>query len=198
MANTIGVLDSSIGGCFNGVGDIVVFDNITDANYSAAKLSTLANAMSLGDLYNGAASYTGDEPTIEQIKNEQGQVVYSYAEDGTFSFEAVIINLNPAATQKFLKGVSIADASLAGTTWQNTGGTHVGFGHEIPAQYMPVSWFNRDKNILLTFPKALCVANLVNQDGGVGLKVKFTAQKLNTANLKTVMLSTAATPVYTA
>ena len=197
MANTIGILDASIGGCFNGVGDVVVFDAITDANYATAKLSTLAGAMSLGDLYDGTTSYTGDEPTIESIKNEQGNVVYSYAEDGTFSFEATIINLNPAATTKFLKGAIIADASLAATTWQNSGGSHVGFGHQIAAQYMPVAWFNRDKNILVSFPKALCVATLVNQDGGIGLKVTFTAQKLNTANLKTVMLSTAATPVYT-
>lgn len=197
MANTIGILDTSIGGCFNGVGDVVVFDAITDANYATAKLSTLVGAMSLGDLYDGTTSYTGDEPTIESIKNEQGNVVYSYAEDGTFSFEATIVNLNPAATTKFLKGTVITDVSLAATTWQNAGGTHVGFGHQIAAQYMPVAWFNRDKNILVSFPKALCVATLVNQDGGVGLKVTFTAQKLNTANLKTVMLSTAATPVYT-
>lgn len=196
MANTIGILDTSIGGCFNGNGDVVAFDAITDAGYASARLSTLANGMSLGDLYNGTTSYTGDEPTIESLKNEQGQVVYSYAEDGTFSFEATIINLNPAATKKFLKGVVITDASLASTTWQNTGGTHVGFGHEIAVQYMPIAWFNRDKNVIVTFPKALCVATLVNQDGGIGLKVSFTAQKLNTANLKTVMLSTAATPVY--
>lgn len=197
MANTIGILDTSIGGCFNGVGDVIVFDAIADSAYPAAKLSTLANAMSLGDLYNGTTSYTGDEPTIEQIKNEQGQVIYSYAEDGTFSFETVITNLNPAATVKFLKGTIITDASLGATTWQNANATHVGFGDKVAAQCMPVSWFNRDKNILVTFPKALCVATPVNQDGGVGLKVSFTAQKLNTANLKTVMLSTAATPVYT-
>lgn len=198
MANTIGILDTSIGGCFNGVGDVICFDFIADSAYAAAKLSTLANGMSLGDLYDGTVNYTGDEPTIESIKNEQGQVVYSYAEDGTFSFEATIINLNPAATTKFLKGAVITDASLASTTWQTSGGTHVGIGHEVAAQYMPIAWANREKNIIVTFPKAQVVATLVSQDGGIGLKITCTAQKLNTANLKTVILSTAATPVYTA
>lgn len=198
MANTIGILDTSIGGCFNGVGDVIAFDAIADSAYAAAKLSTLANGMSLGDLYDGTVNYTGDEPTIESIKNEQGQVVYSYSEDGSFSFEATIINLNPAATMKFLKGVILTDASLGATTWQSSGGTHVGIGHVVATQYMPMAWANREKNIIVTFPKALVVATLVSQDGGVGLKITCTAQKLNTANLKTVVISTAATPVYTA
>lgn len=196
MANTISTLDTSVGGVFNGVGDVIIFDAITDATYATAKISDFANGKSLGDLYDGTVSYTGDEPSVEQLKNEQGQVVYSYGEDGTISFELTVMRLNPAVTQRFLKGVTLTDASLGATTWQNSGATHIGFGHEIPAQYMPVSWFNRDKNMLLTIPKALCIATLSNQDGGIGLKATFTAQKMNTANLKTAILSTAATPVY--
>ena len=198
MPNTIGILDASIGGVFNGVGDVIVFDAITDASLATAKISSLANGMSLGDLFDGTVSYTGDDPTMNDIKNEQGQVIYSYAEDGTFSFEATIAKLNPAATVKFLKGTVITDASLSATTWQNSGGTHVGFGDQVATQFLPIAWLNREKNMIVTFPKALVTATLTNQDGGIGLKLSAKAMKVNTANLKTVMLSTAATAVYTA
>lgn len=198
MANTIGILDTSIGGLFNGVGDVIAYDAITDASIATAKLSSLANAMSLGDLFNGTVKYTGEAPTTESIKNEQGTVTYSYSEDGTFSYEAVIQNLNPAVTTKFLKGVVIADASLGASTWLASGATTVGFGHVIASQYLPMSWANREKNMVVTFPKALVTAELVDQDGGLGLKLNIVAQKLNTATLKTVMLSTAGTLNYTA
>lgn len=197
MANTIGILDTSIGGIFNGVGDVIVFDLITDASLATAKLSGFQNGMSLGDLFNGTVKYTGSAPTTESLKNEQGTVTYSYSEDGTFSFEAVIMNLNPAVTTKFLKGVVIADASAGATTFMAAGATTVGFGHIIAAQYMPVAWTNREKNIIVSFPKMLATAELVDQDGGIGLKVSFVAQKVNTATLKTVMLSTVGTLNYT-
>lgn len=199
MANTIGILDSSVGNLFNGCGDVVIFDQLSDASIAAgAKLSSFANGMSLGDLYNGTVKYTGTAPAITSIKNEDGTVVYSFSEAGDYSFEAVIMNLNPAVTTKFLKGVIIADASAGATSFMATGATTVGFGHVIPSQYMAVSWANREKNIVLSFPKMLATAELVDQDGGVGLKVSFAAQKINTATLKTVMLSTVATLNYTA
>ena len=197
MANTIGILDTSVGGLFSGVGDVVVYTLPSDASLAALKLSGLADAMSLGDLFNGSVKFTGSAPAVTEVKNEDGTVVYSFAEDGTYSFDAVIMNLNPAVTTKFLKGVVIADASMGAAAW-GTGGTHVGFGHVIPSQYMPVSWANREKGIVLTFPKALATAEIIDQDGGLGLKVSFVAQKLNTTNLKTVMLSQSVALNYTA
>lgn len=198
MANTIGVLDTSIGGLFNGAGDVICFKKIADASLATFKLSSLEEAMSLGDLFNGTVKYTGAAPTTESIKNEQGTVTYSYSEDGSFSYEAVIMNLNPAVTTKFLKGVVIADASAGATAFMATGATTVGFGHVIASQYMPMAWANREKNIVITFPNALVTAEIVDQDGGLGLKLAVIAQKLNTATLKTVMLSQSATLNYTA
>lgn len=121
MADTISKLDASIGGVFNGIGDVIIFDTLSDASLATAKLSSLSSGKSLGDLYDGTVSYTGDEPTMTDIKNEQGQVIYSFAEDGTFSFEGTIASLNPAVTQKFLKGTLIADASAGAATWLAAG-----------------------------------------------------------------------------
>lgn len=196
MANTISVLDSSLGGVFNGVGDVIIYDTLTDASLANAKLSDLANAKSLGDLYDGTVSYTGDEPSMTDIKNEQGQVIYSYAEDGTFSFEGTVAKLNPALTQKLLGASVIADASAGASTWLAAGATTVGFGGSAATFYAPITWLNRDKNMAITFPKALITATLSNQDGGVGVKFSAKAQKLNTSKLKTVMLSTLVTPNY--
>ena len=198
MADTISKLDASIGGVFNGVGDVIIYDTLSDASLANAKLSGLSNGKSLGDLYDGTVSYTGDEPTMTDIKNEQGQVIYSFAEDGTFSFEGTIASLNPAVTQKFLKGTLIADASAGAATWLAAGATTVGFGEQTATFYAPITWLNREKNKAITFPKALIVATLSNQDDGIGIKFSAKAQKVDTATLKTVMLSTLVTPNYAA
>jgi len=198
MANTISTFHTTLDAVFNGVGDVVVFDTVIDASYAALTLSGLTNAKSLGNLYNGTVKYTGDAPAITSLKNEQGSVVYSYSEDGTFAFEATVMGLNPELVAKFLKGTAITNSTLNASTWQAAGSTHVGFGDAVASQFMPVTWLNRDKNIAVTFPKALVVASPADQDSGIGLKITFTAQKINkTADINTFVISTGVTPNYT-
>ena len=196
-ANTIGNLDVSVGGCFSMLGELVVFDSLTDAAYETAKVSTFANAMKVRPLYNGTATWTGDEPEITQIKDEDGNVECSYAEGGTNSFEAVCIRLNKALTTKFLNGAVITDASLSSSTWL-TSADIVGIDGNFYVSYMPVAVFDKQKKTAIFFPKCQVTASLVNQDNGVGLKLSFEAQQISTANLKQLMIARATTPNYTA
>jgi hypothetical protein len=197
MANTIGTLDVSVGGCFNMIGELVVFDSLTDAAYETAKISTFANAMKVRPLYNGTATWTGDEPEITQIKDEDGNVECSFAEGGTNSFEAVCIRLNKALTTKFLNGLAITDASLSSSTWL-TSSDIIGVDGNFYVSYMPVAVFDKKKTTCIVFPKCQVTASLVNQDNGVGLKLSFEAQAISTANLKQLMIVRTATPNYTA
>ena len=197
MPNTIGILDASTGGVFNGVGDIVVFDTITKANYAAAKLSTLANGVSLGDIYQDTVKWTGTDPAVTPLLNESGDAVYSYAENGVNSFEGVLMKLNKAVTTKFFQGVAITDASLSASTWM-TSADVVGIGDRVSSISAPCAWMNREKGIMVLFPKARITASIVDQAGGLGVKLSVTAEKVSTANLKTMMIASAATANYTA
>jgi len=197
MANTISNLDASVGGCFSMLGELVVFDAITDTAYETAKVSSFANAMKVRPLYNGTAAWTGDEPEITQIKDEDGNVEASYAEGGTNSFEAVCIRLNKALTTKFLGGVSITDASLSSSTWL-TSSDIVGVDGNFYTQIMPVAVFDKQKKTAIFFPKCQVTASLISQDSGVGLKLSFEAQSISTTNLKQLMIIRATTPNYTA
>lgn len=197
MANTIGTLDVSVGGCFSMLGELVVFDSMTDAQYETAKISSFANAMKVRPLYNGTATWTGDEPDITPVKDADGNVECSFAEGGSNSFEAVCIRLNSALTKKFLNGATITDASLSSSTWM-TSSDIVGIDGNFYVSYMPVAVFDKTKKTAIFFPKCMVTASLVSQDNGVGLKLSFEAQAISTTHLKQLMILRAATPNYTA
>ena len=98
---TIGTLDVSVGGCFKEIGELVVFDTLTDAQYENAKLSTFANPQKVRPLFDGTTTWTGDDPTIEQLKDEDGNVQCSFAEVGRTALKLFVCTLNKALTKKF-------------------------------------------------------------------------------------------------
>ena len=57
---TIGTLDVSVGGCFKEIGELVVFDTLTDAQYESAKLSTFANPQKVRPLFDGTNYMEGE------------------------------------------------------------------------------------------------------------------------------------------
>ena len=196
MANTIGTLDVSVGGCFAGIGELVVFDSLSDASYASAKLSSFTGAVKVRPLYNGSTSWTGDDPDITQLKDEDGNVQCSYAEGGSNSFETVCMKLNQALTKKFLGGAAISDASLSDDTWIKSSDI-IGVAGNYHTSIMPVAKFDKSKGVAIVFPKALCTASLVSQDDGVGIKLTFEALDINTSDLKQLMIVSAATANYT-
>ena len=193
---TIGTLDVSVGGCFKEIGELVVFDSLTDAAYETAKLSTFANPQKVRPLFDGTTTWTGDDPTIEQLKDEDGNVQCSFAEGGSNSFETVCMHLNKALTKKFLGGIEITDATMNSSAWA-TSAEIIGISGNYYTTYMPVAKFDKKKGIAVVFPKALCTASLVNQDGAIGIKLTFEAQDVNTTNLKQLMI-VRGTPNYSA
>ena len=56
-----------------GQSDIILFDKVDD--YNTAKISTLANPKSLGDIDQDSTSWTGDDPEVDPRRNEQGEAV---------------------------------------------------------------------------------------------------------------------------
>ena len=64
----------------------------------------------------------------------------------------------------------------------------IGISGNYYTSYMPVAKFDKKKGIAIVFPKALCTASLVNQDGAIGIKLTFEAQDVNTTDLKQLMI----------
>jgi len=195
MATIINKLDA-VTSCFTGQGDLIIFAAITEANYATADLASLVTPQSLGNIFNGSTAWTGDEPTLEPIKNEQGARVCSKAVAGTYGFEFTHVSLSAARLQAFLAGATITNpASLP--TWVGASPVPVitGFGDELPIITRPIALFNQDKTKMLIFPKAKIVSSIVMDNGSVMIKSVVDAIAIDTAGLKTVMMVDAV-PVY--
>lgn len=196
MAIIINKVDA-LASCFTGQGDLVVFAAITEANYASADLASLVTPKSLGDIFTGSTAWTGDDATLEPVKNEQGNQVCSMAVAGTYSFEFTHVSMSAARAALFL-GASTVTNPAELPTWVGSSPTPVitGFGGDkLPIITCPIALFNQDKTKMLIFPKAKIVSALTMDGTNVMIKSTVQAQSIDTAGLKTVMMVDAV-PVY--
>jgi hypothetical protein len=196
MASSIGKIDASVGKCFVGHGDFVIFDAITiDAS---TQIHSFTNPLSLGDIKQGSVSWDGEAATVTAIKNTKGSTVCSYAENGTYAFSGSLLNMNKAVQLLFMAGVAITDASLnVSTNWVEVADI-VGIGDTLASIERPIGWLNQDLNQMIFFPKAQIIAAYEKNDENVCIKINVMAESVSTAYLKTMMKLTSATVHYTA
>lgn len=174
----------AVGDFFVGQGDVVVFDAVAD--YAAAALSDFANPQSLGDVHLDSTSFTGDAPTVTPLQNEQGLAYYYTSTDGTFGFELFIPSTSPAMLTEFMQGESISD-TFDGSNGFAVGTTAVGVMHKTTATERPIMIANEKLNRAMVIPKALIVASHAMQDRVSGILLSVNAQRLDTADLKTIV-----------
>lgn len=168
---------------FVGQGDLIIFDEVTD--YSAATLKTLANPKSLGQVVEDSTNWTGDDVTVDEIRDEQGDLITATVGAGTLAFECDLASTSQTMIQTFLKGAAIAGASKMSSVFGNGTTTATGFGVELPVITRPIAWLNDEKKRLIIFPKAKITANLVNSDKLMRVHLNVLAEYIDTANLKT-------------
>lgn len=164
-------------------GGILIFDEVSD--YASASLSTFTNGMTVGDVLQDSTSWDGDEISFESINNEIGEAVISTLTNGTYAYSFNLMSTDAATIKKFLKG---ADLTISTKPDWMSDAAGVGFGSQLATFETPVGWMNQDLNQILMFPKARVVAGLAYDSGLLVVNVKVTAQKVDTENLKTVML----------
>jgi hypothetical protein len=182
------ITNAGISQLFSGQSDIVLFDKVTD--YSTAKIETLLNPISLGQIVQDSTSWDGDDPDVTQIKDEQGDVITSKVTAGTLAFsfemadtsaENLLKFLNPGSTKKITATTGAAWAAENGITKVTP------IGDYTAVMTRPIMIINDEGDRSLVFPKAKIVANLSMSDGLYRIKVSATAENIDTADLSTGM-----------
>lgn len=169
---------------FAGQGDLILFDPITD--YASATLATLANPKSLGQIVQDSTSWDGDDVSVDQIKDEQGDIITARVTAGTLAFSFELASTSQEMITKFLKGSNVTPAAIAGFTGTPTKIT--GFGVELPVFTAPMAIVNDELNRAWLYPKAKVTSNLAYSDGLWRIKASVLAEFVDTASLKTGMV----------
>lgn len=169
---------------FAGQGDLIIFDPITD--YGSATLATLANPKSLGQIVQDSTSWDGDDVSVDQIKDEQGDIITARVTAGTLAFSFEIASTSQEMIVKFLKGTNVTPAAIAGFTGTPTKIT--GFGVDLPVFTAPLAIVNDELNRAWLYPKAKVTSNLAYSDGLWRIKASVLAEFVDTTSLKTGMV----------
>lgn len=168
---------------FVGQGDLIMFDEITA--YDSATLANFSNPKSLGQIVQDSTTWDGDDVSVDQIKDEQGDIITARTTAGTIAFSFEIASTSPDMVKTFLKGTSITADSATGFT-EVTAVT--GFGTSMPVITRPIAIINDGLNRAWVYPKAKITSNLSLSDGLWRIKASVIAETVDTANLKTGMI----------
>lgn len=173
-----------VGEFFVGQGDMIIFDK--PADYATTTLANLQNPKSLGDIHLDSTNLTGDDPSLNALKNEQGIAYYSTVENGTFGFEFFVSSTSENMLQAFMNA-DVIDATFTGENGFSAESKVLGVMHKSTITERPIMIVNETLNKALIVPKAKIVATLSMQDKVIGIMVRVNADNIDTDGLKTVM-----------
>lgn len=171
---------------FNGQSDIVLFEAPADgydADTSFADVT--ASGMSLGQVVEDSTSWEGDEPTIDVIKDEQGDPIVSTVTAGTYAFSCDIADLSEELAQAIMKAAKV---TTPGTSTSIGAPTNVLKFVELPVSTAPIAIFNDEANKWILFPKAKIVGNLSLDSKLWRLHITATAEYIDTETCGTFMM----------
>lgn len=171
---------------FNGQSDIVLFDAPTGGySESTSFADVTASGMSLGQVVEDSTSWEGDEPTIDVIKDEQGDPIVSTVTAGTYAFSCDIADLSEEMAQAIMKATKVA---TPGTSASIDSLTNVMKFVELPVTTAPIAIFNDEANKWILFPKAKIVGNLSLDSKLWRLHITATAEFIDTETCGTFMM----------
>lgn len=171
---------------FNGQSDIVLFDTPTGGYTESTSFADVtASGMSLGQVVEDSTSWDGDEPTIDVIKDEQGDPIVSTVTAGTYAFSCDIADLSEEMAEAIMKAVKVA---TPGTSASIDSPTNVMKFVELPVTTAPIAIFNDEANKWILFPKAKIVGNLALDSKLWRLHITATAEYIDTETCGTFMM----------
>ena len=172
---------------FAGVSDIIVGDVAADSAYETGTLDTLfASAKSVGQVKEDSTNWTGDDPTVDSVKDEKGNIITTKTTAGTFAFEFLMASMSPNILKAFMKAEDVASAvSSSGPFGAGAGAVKI---VDLPVTVRPIMVANDVADKAIVFPKAKIVASITREDGVFFVKGTATAEFVDTSKLGTFML----------
>ena len=181
-----GIKSRKVTEVFNGQSDIVLFDAPSGGYTAETSFSDVtASGMSLGQVVEDSTSWEGDEPSIDSIKDEQGDIIVPTVTAGTYAFSCDIADLSEEMATAIMKASKVA--SPGSSTGIGTP-TNVLKFVELPVTTKPIAIFNDEANKWILFPKAQIVGNLTLDSKLWRLHIVATAQFIDTETLGTFMM----------
>lgn len=179
---------------FNGQSDIVVFDEPEGKGYEEATFTSLtASGKSLGQIVEDSTSWDGEEPSLTEIKDEQGDMITVTPVSGSLAFSCDVASTSAGIIQTFLRGVAVETPGTSATLGSVS--DVMKFGTELPVITRPIAIINDEANRVLFFPKAKIVGNFALDSKLWRVHISVTAEYIDTATLGTGMIMKA-NPVY--
>lgn len=171
---------------FNGQSYIVVLDEVADYN-TATVAEILKNGFDVGQVFEGSTSWTGEEPSFEDKLDEQGDVIVSSPQKGTYGFDFTMADFSAEKWKTFLKAKTLTVGEIDNGVFESVGAA-VGVGAALPVLTRPIALVNDEGNRAILFPKGRIISGLTMDDKTFGVKSSVKAQDCDTANLGTCVL----------
>lgn len=181
-----GIKSRKITEIFNGQSDIVLFDEPSGGYTAQTSLADVtASGMSLGQVVEDSTSWEGEDPSIDSIKDEQGDIIVSTVTAGTYGFSCDIADVSEEMAVAVMKAAKV-----------QTPGTSTGIGSlsnvlkfvELPITTRPIAIFNDEANKWILLPKAKIVGNLTLDSKLWRIHINATAEYINTDTCGTFMM----------
>lgn len=170
---------------FNGQSMIIVFDEVAD--YATATVGSITgDGFDVGQVFQGSTSWTGEDPSFENVLDEQGDVIVPNPTKGTYGFDFEMADFSSEKFETFLKGKPIT--SLGTGSAFGSDATAVATTNEMPVITRPIAIVNDESNKAAFFPKARILTGPSMEDKLFVLKSTVMAQDCDTDNLGTFML----------
>lgn len=181
-----GIRPKKITEVFNGQSDIALFDSPTGGYTESTSFADVtASGMSLGQVVEDSTSWEGDEPSIDVIKDEQGDPIVSTVTAGTYAFSCDIADLSEEMVIALMKAAKV---TAPGTSTSIGSLSDVVKFVELPVTTAPIAIFNDEANKWILFPKAKIVGNLTLDSKLWRLHINATAEYIDTDTLGTFMM----------
>lgn len=181
-----GIKSRKITEIFNGQSDIVLFDEPSGGYTAQTSFADVtASGMSLGQVVEDSTSWEGEDPSIDSIKDEQGDIIVSTVTAGTYGFSCDIADVSEEMATAVMKAAKV-----------QTPGTSTGIGSlsnvlkfvELPITTRPIAIFNDEANKWILLPKAKIVGNLTLDSKLWRIHINATAEYINTDTCGTFMM----------
>lgn len=181
-----GIKKASVTEVFNGQSMIVLFDEPVDGYTDSTTLAEVtASGIDLGQVVEDSTSWDGDEPSVDAIKDEQGDPIVANVTAGTYAFSFDAADFSYEKAELLMKATKI-DGTLTSPSLGDV--KDVVKFVELPVSTKPIAIFNDEAKKWILFPKAKISGNLTLDSKLWRIHIIATAEFIDTKELGTFMM----------